>query len=114
MELRKAAGVCPELENLPIGEGEGLYVGEGLETGKGGGGGGSGKESETGNDVVGLITGGGGGGGEGDERDQKASPSQGNGWEKGAAGLRPNCLWGVDGDMGEVRLEVDEPDEGVI
>lgn len=76
MELRKAAGDCPEFGNLGVGDT--LWEGEESEGRGGGGGGGSGKESHTGYVVVGLKTGGGGGGGDGEEGDQAYSPSGAN------------------------------------
>lgn len=113
MELRKAAGDWLELEKRDVGDrlrqGDGTVVGRG-----GGGGGGSGKESATENVDVGLKTGGGGGGGEGEEGDQGYSPSGAKGCEKEEIDVLPNCFWEAVGDIGDGRLEVEDPDEGVM
>lgn len=105
MELRKADGDWLELDNLDVGEK--LWEGEGTEAGRGGGGGGSGKESATEKVDEGLKTGGGGGGGEGDHG---YSSSGANVWEKGEADVLPNCFWEAVGDIGDGRLDVEEPD----
>lgn len=110
MELRKAAGDWLELDNLGVGEK--LWEGEGTEAGRGGGGGGSGKESATKKVDVGLKAGGGGGGG-GGEGDQGYSSSGANVWEKMGTDVLPNCFSEAVGDIGDGRLDVEEPGDGV-